>query len=247
MAAEKALALVLRVVDFSETSAVVGLFTREFGKMHALAKGAKRPKGPFDSALDLLSQCRIVFLRRSAGALDLLTEARLERRFHFRRRDLSSLYAGYYVAELLSELAHEDDPQPELFDVTAATLVELEGSMGVPILTLRYEMSVLRLMGHLPTLTTCAGCGAAIQPAGRIPFGHAAGGALCAACRPGQKDVSSLSTDGWRAMQTLSQPDDAWRGLENATAIRGELRGLLNHFWNHLLGKRLRLTAYLGA
>ncbi len=81
MSSEKATALVLKVVEFSETSSVVTLFTREFGKIHALAKGARRPKGPFESALDLLALCRIVFLRKSSGALDLLTEAKLERRF----------------------------------------------------------------------------------------------------------------------------------------------------------------------
>ncbi len=112
---EKASALVLRVIDFSETSAVVTLFTREFGKLSGLAKGARRSKGPFEHALDLLAVCRIVFLRKSSGALDLVTEAKLERRFRPRGRDLASLYAGYYVAELLLELTHDDDPHPELY------------------------------------------------------------------------------------------------------------------------------------
>ncbi|HEY2826636.1 MAG TPA: recombination protein O N-terminal domain-containing protein, partial [Pirellulales bacterium] len=72
MSSEKATALVLKVVEFSETSSIVTLFTSEFGKIQALAKGARRPKGPFESALDLLALCRIVFLRKSSGALDLL-------------------------------------------------------------------------------------------------------------------------------------------------------------------------------
>ena len=81
MSQEKSLAIVLRVVDFGETSAIVTLFTEELGKIGALAKGARRPKGPFESALDLLAVCRIVFLHKSSDALDLLTEAKLERRF----------------------------------------------------------------------------------------------------------------------------------------------------------------------
>jgi DNA repair protein RecO (recombination protein O) len=70
---EKSPAIVLRVVDWSETSSVVTLFTREFGKVRGLAKGARRPKGPFESALDLLAVCRVVFIRKSSDALDLLT------------------------------------------------------------------------------------------------------------------------------------------------------------------------------
>jgi DNA repair protein RecO (recombination protein O) len=48
------------------------LFTREFGKIGVLAKGARRAKAPFDSALDLLTLCRVLFLRKSSGGLDLL-------------------------------------------------------------------------------------------------------------------------------------------------------------------------------
>src|SRR6478672_5481893 len=116
MPSEKSRTIVLKVIEFSETSCVVTLFTEDFGKVGALAKGARRPKGPFEGALDLLALVRIVFLRKSSDALDLLTEARLERRFRPNSGDLSSLYAAYYVAELLGELTDDYDPHPELFD-----------------------------------------------------------------------------------------------------------------------------------
>src|SRR4029079_2814514 len=95
----------------------ISLFTEKFGKISALAKGARRPKGPFESALDLLAVVRIVFLHKSSDALDLLTEAKLERSFRAADRDLSRLYAGYYVAELLTELTDAGDPHPDLFSV----------------------------------------------------------------------------------------------------------------------------------
>jgi DNA repair protein RecO (recombination protein O) len=125
MSIEKAHAIVLRTADFSETSCVATLFTREFGKVRGIAKGARRLKGPFDSALDLLSVCRVVFLRKSSDALDILTEARLERHFRPRDKNLSCLYAGYYVGELLSELTDDYDAHPALYDAAERTLGEL--------------------------------------------------------------------------------------------------------------------------
>ena len=95
-----------------------------------MAKGARRPKGPFESALDLLGLCRIVFLRKSSDALDLLTEAKLERRFRPPGGELSNLYAAYYVAELLNELTDIHDPHPELFDVADETLRALAAARG---------------------------------------------------------------------------------------------------------------------
>src|SRR5438128_6100414 len=113
---EKAVGLVLRTTDWSETSRIATLWTREFGKVRVLAKGGRRLKSNFESALDLLTVCSMVFLRKSSGGLDLLTEARVVERFPRLRTDLAVLYAGYYVAELLSDWTEEYDPHPNLFD-----------------------------------------------------------------------------------------------------------------------------------
>src|SRR2546430_2452928 len=75
MPAEKATALVLRTTDWSETSRIATLWTREFGKVRVLAKGGRRLKSAFENALDLLTLCSIVLLRKSSGGLHLLTEA----------------------------------------------------------------------------------------------------------------------------------------------------------------------------
>src|SRR5206468_3273681 len=122
MPAEKAQALVLRTTDWSETSRIATLWTREFGKVRVLAKGGRRLKSNFENALDLLTLCRIVFLRKSSSSLDLLTEAQVVERFPRLRSDLPALYAAYYIAELLSDWTEDYDPHPLLFDEALATL-----------------------------------------------------------------------------------------------------------------------------
>ena len=264
MPAEKSLAIVLRLVEFSETSLVVTLFTRDFGKITALAKGARRPKGPFEAALDLLALVRVVFLHKSSDALDLLTEAKLERRFRAAARDLARLYAGYYVAELLAELTDEDDPHPELFDEANRTLELLDRDGPVAAALLSLELSALRLLGHLPSLAECVGCGTPVATEGRIAFGLIAGGVLCAKCRSGQRSVVSVSAAALKALRQLSEPR-GWsprteapeRGEQRSEVggqrsdefdlkVLGEIRGLMNNYLAHHLGHKLRMHAYLG-
>ena len=207
MSTEKTLAIVLRVVDFSETSCVVTLFTEQFGKIGALAKGARRPKSPFDSALDLLAICRIVFIDKSADVLDLLTEARLERRFRSACRDLSRLYAGYYIAELLLELTDLGDPHPELYRRADETLLALDRDGPVAGTVLSFEVAALRLLGYLPALEDCVICGTpASAGQDRVLFGQLAGGVLCPRCRQGQKQVVSVSREGHEVLQQLANP-----------------------------------------
>jgi DNA repair protein RecO (recombination protein O) len=246
MPSEKATAIVLRTVDFSETSLVVTLFTREFGKIGALAKGARRLKNPFESALDVLTLCRIVFLHKSSDALDLVTEAKLLRRFRPAGRNLGSLYAGYYVAELLGELTDENDPCPELFDLADETLEALAAGEVVQRRLLRFELGALQFAGHTPSLDSCAECGTPVQPTGRIAFGAIHGGVLCKECREGKNQIVSVNAGVLRTMAQLADMEgQAWRRIEIDPRTLGELRGVLNHYLVNLLGRKPRMYAYL--
>jgi DNA repair protein RecO (recombination protein O) len=246
MPSEKASALVLRAIDFSETSLVVWLFTREFGKIGALAKGARRLKNPFESALDVLTLCRIVFLHKSSEALDLVTEAKLLRRFRPTGGNLAGLYAGYYVAELLGDLTDDNDPHPELFDLADETLAALAAGEVVHRRLARFELGALRFLGHTPALEHCAECGTKIDMTGRIAFGGIHGGALCQECRRGKSSVVSVSAGVLRTMAQLADLEaQAWRRMEIGPRMLGELRGVLNHYIANLLGRKPKMYDYL--
>jgi DNA repair protein RecO (recombination protein O) len=246
MAAEKALALVVRGTDWSETSRIVTLYTRELGKVRALAKGGRRLRSNFEVALDLLTLCSIVLLRKSSGSLDLLTEARVEERFPRLRRDLPAYYAGSYVAELLADWTEEYDPHPALFDEARATLQDLGADANATGLRLmRFEAVLLRELGYQPRLEACGVCGAAIR-GGRLTFSAAAGGMLCASCQPGQRERRPLSADAWQALRALGEPGGEWQ-RDWGPAVRRELRSLLGQYVTYLMGRRPRLLPYLGS
>ena len=248
MASEKTRAIVLRVIEFSESSCVVTLFTEDFGKVGALAKGARRPKSAFEGALDLLALVRIVFLRKSSDALDLLTEGKLERRFRSAERDLARLYAGYYVAELLAELTDAGDPHPELFAAADAGLLALDGTAPLAETVLRFELTALRLLGHLPSLSQCVACGNPVEMAPRIAFGMTAGGVLCPSCRPGRRQVVSVSGPVIAALrQAAEETSGAEHQIDIAPKLRGELRAIMNNYFAHLVGHKLRMPEHLGA
>jgi DNA repair protein RecO (recombination protein O) len=246
MATEKAVALVLRTTDWSESSRIATLWTREFGKVRALAKGGRRLKSNFESALDLLTLCRIVVLRKSSGSLDLLTEAQVVERFARLRQSLPALYAAYYIAELLADWTQEYDPHPALFDEALAALRDL-GQPGVEAgpRVARFELATLRELGYTPALEGCAACGAAaVVSADRgVAFSPAAGGVVCADCRPRHRDACPLSPGGWRVLREEAR---SWRETWDP-AVRNEVRQVLNRYVTYLWGRRPRLLPYLGS
>jgi DNA repair protein RecO (recombination protein O) len=246
MAAEKAQALVLLYTDWSESSRIVTLWTREFGKVRGLAKGGRRLKSSFENALDLLTVCSIVFLRKSPGALDLLTEAQLVQRFGRLRSDLAALYAAYYVAELLADWTEEYDPHPLLYDEAVATLAELgspAGAVSTAARLVRFEMVFLRELGYNPVLEECAGCSQRVEGEGLV-FVPALGGVLCSRCRGSQHSRGQLSPATWRVLCRFAQADDSWRQGWEPDAHR-DVRVVLGQYVTYLRGRRPRLLPYL--
>ncbi len=247
MPAVRSPALILRTVEVFETSLVVTAFTRELGKVSGLAKGGRRLKSPFQGGLDLLGVSDIVVLHKASEALDLLTEAAPVERFAPLRSDLAALYAGYYIAELLSELTDFHDPHPKLFDAAVVTLRHL----GEPSLrdrrVLRFELACLRELGLMPLLDSCAHCGAAVEAVGdAFAFGLATGGVLCPSCRPGEPHVATVSGRTIEALRVLAAPGSSWRSLDPAAAAIAPVRNTLGAVISHHLGHRPRLLPYLG-
>jgi len=241
MPAEKTRALVIRTVPFGETSSVVTVYCREFGKLRALAKGAWRPKSSFDGGLDLLSTSQVLVLRKSSGGLDLLTEAALENRFRV-GTSLAAVLGGMHVAELLDVLTADADPHPELFDVAHATVRRLSDWPGdetpLAAILLAADLAILRLVGHAPETGVCVECRGPLPIAGRIAFGMLEGGTLCPVCRRGRRAVASLSPAARAALSGRPNPEPA--------AAR-EARAVITSYLAHLIGRPVRVAGRLRA
>jgi len=247
MPALRTLALVVRTVEVFETSVVATLFTRELGKVAVLAKGARRLKSPLQGGLDLLGVSDIVMFPKASETLDLLAESVPIERFASLRRDLAALYAGYYIAELLTDLTDYHDPHPRLFDAARITLRHLGDAELRSLRVMRFELACLRELGLMPTLDRCAHCGAAIEQNGNVvSFGMATGGALCATCRPGQPHVAVLSVQDLEAIRMLASPGSGWRGLSSNPASFARARETVSAVVSHVLGHRPRLRPLLG-
>ncbi|MBB3206604.1 DNA repair protein RecO (recombination protein O) [Rhodopirellula rubra] len=277
-------AIVLRLVEFSETSLVVTLLTRDLGRISALAKGARRLKGPFEGSLDLLSVCRITLIAKSSDTLDLLTESKLRRRFRGGERSLTRTYAGYYVAETLRWWLDDAERHEELFDLTLATLGLIDGEGPVAETLLAYDCQCLRLLGHAPATRGCTACGVKLDspdaPAetfknGRprrkpkVAFSLDGGGIVCETCRPRQSSLVLISAATLECLDGLLQAPEhdadedtriaSMEGpieRESVFPLRSllprvsetsypELRGLISRYMQTLLGRSLRMQAFL--
>lgn len=244
VAAEQSTAIVLRTIEFSETSLIVTLLTREFGRISAIAKGARRPKGPFEGALDLLAVCRVVVLRKSSDSLDLLTEAKLHRRFRGGERSLERVYGGYHIAEMLRLLTDDHDPHPDVYDLTIRVLQQIDGIGEVASSLAFFDAQILRMLGHAPGTDQCTDCGNVVATSTRIAFSLSSGGIVCNKCRGRQRQTVSVRQTVIEEIKRL-QFADAKFPISVPADLYGELRAILNRYIQTVVGIAPRMQPFL--
>ena len=255
---EQATAIVIRGTDWSETSRICTLFTREFGKMRGLAKGGRRLRSNFEMAFDLLTVSRVVFLRKSGG-LDLLIEAQVAERYTQLRTNLLALNCGYYLAELLDAGTQEYDPHPVLFDAACRLLRELPprdepGPRPTSPVT-AFELVWLDELGYGPRFENCAACGITLpaphEDAVRVIYSPEVGGIVCPACRQAVRDGYPLGERARGALAELQRAALPWATTPGvvlpplAPDVRGEVRAVLGYAVSVVLGRRPKLQAEL--
>jgi len=151
-------AYVLHRYDWSETSLIVELFTREQGRIAVAAKGAKRPSSQLRPVLLPLQRLHVT-LARGAGGDASATEVHTLRSAEWAGGPPmpggAALFAGFYLNELLLKLLARHDPHPLLLDAYAASVPELAGrDDAAREATLRaFELTLLRETGVLPELS----------------------------------------------------------------------------------------------
>jgi len=110
-------AVVLRSLDYGETSQIVTLFTREKGKVGVMAKGARRPKSSFGATLQPMAYTQAVFYYKPTRTLQTLSESSHVESFHRLRRDLRRITVGLRIVELVDALMEAEDPAPDVFSL----------------------------------------------------------------------------------------------------------------------------------
>lgn len=144
-------AVVLRNLNYGETSQIVTLFTREKGRLAVMAKGARRTKSKFGSSLQPMAYTQVVFYYRETRGLQTLSEsAHLEPLLGL-RRDLEKITLGLRLVELVYALTEEENAQPPLFRLLTGSLRALDAATERPANVLPYfQLRLADVLGFAP-------------------------------------------------------------------------------------------------
>lgn len=179
MAVYHADALVIRSREFGESDRLLTLFSREMGKLQALAKGVRKPKSRQRAGAQLFTYGD--FLIHRGKTLDTVSQCSPKESFGHLWNDLDRSFAATGIAELLDISTIAAQPNPELFVLTLTCFFLLE-QFDPSLVLCAYALRLMALMGYRPRLEECAECGGSVI-GDRMFFSSNAGGTLCGHCR----------------------------------------------------------------
>lgn len=230
-------AFVLHRYDWSESSLILEVFTRDHGRIALVAKGAKKPTSQFRPVLLPLQPLQVSY----GGDAEVQTLKGAEWVGGHVMPTGGALLAGYYLNELLMRLLARDDPHPALFDAYALTVrwlaTQTEDSNDWVLRA--FELMLLREIGFLPELDRStadlqplqAGQGYVVVPEGGLR-------------RAAPHESQAIAAEHWLALHAAWQASAPMSALVAACApvsqeLKQQLRTLIHyHCGVHMLRTR---------
>ncbi len=146
-------AIVLRSMDYRETSRIVTLFTRERGKLTVLAKGARQPKSKFGATLQPMAHIQVVFYYKETRTLQTLSESAHLELFTGLGQQLGKITLGLRLVELVQALMADEEANPAVFNLLVTALRRLDAAPARYANLLPYFMIRLAtILGFAPAL-----------------------------------------------------------------------------------------------
>ncbi len=236
-------AIILRRSDFSEADRLLTLYSREKGKVRAIAKGARKPQSRKTGHVELFMRTR--FLLATGRDLDIITQAELVEAYEGLRTSLVRTTYAAYAIELLDRFTAEEDKNLALYDLLANTLARLEKASDLLLAARYYELRLLALSGYQPQLFTCVGCDKPIEEEDQF-FSAELGGLLCPGCIERDRRARPISAGAVKVLRYLQSRD--WgtvRALRLRRPVQAELEGVMHFYLTYLLERQLKSVDFL--
>jgi len=179
-------AIVLKSMRFRETSRIVTFYTRRYGKLAAIAKGARNLKSKFGASLEPMTGVSLVLYKKESRDLQLVSQCDIIRPYKKIHSEIERMAPAMSVLELLHQLTHDEEEHPALFGLLEQTLDALEAAVrNFENFVYAFQLRMSALFGFAPVLASCVRCGTAQVyegPLSMVTFRLDKGGLLCRTC-----------------------------------------------------------------
>ncbi len=198
-------AIVLRKLDFGDSSRIVHFFTFDYGKMSAIIKGARSPKSRTGAALDTFNYVQIVLYKKENRDIQLVREIDLLNHFSLVKEELDRMQYAQAIVELLSGLTAENEAHTKLFTGTIKALELLNSRASDPkYIFIKYFIFFIKEIGYAIHYDNCSVCGKNLSAEQDLAFNYDSG-FVCPECRQDRLVHTEINKELFKLFICLNQ------------------------------------------
>jgi len=142
-------ALVLSKLNYGDSSSIVSLFTKDYGKLSVMLKGGRSPKSKLSLIVDPINYLEVIFYNAPSRDLQILSSADIKAHFHKIKEDLDKLKYAHAVIELVKNLSVEHEVNKKLFSGIVRILELIDKGNENPAVSFgRFFLFFLKELGY---------------------------------------------------------------------------------------------------
>lgn len=234
--------IIIRVRDYNEADRIVTIFTRDCGKVQAIAKGCRKQKSRKGGIIQLFAYGDFVLYQ--GRNLDTITQCQGRESFNVLREDLDRMAYGTYLAELLDGFVNSGEPQEDLYYL-ALVCFHLLTVEDPELVTRVFEARIMEIMGYRPHLDDCVRCGNNLDGAKAV-FSPRMGGSLCGQCAHQDMEAITCTRGALNMLKLLLSWDiKKLRVLKMNREIRAEIGQMLRLYIGLRIEKKIKSAEFL--
>jgi DNA repair protein RecO (recombination protein O) len=240
-------ALVLETREHGESDLILTLFCRDFGRLSAIAKGARKSKKRFVNKLEIFSFLQITFSKKPNRSLAFLSEAELHTTFPNLRQTLPLYYSASIIREYLLQGIREGEPAGDIFRLSLWALHNIDQSNSPKTILALFLIHYYNALGYRPDLNSCESCETIVTTRYNYTFNIATGRLSCSNCNSsgtGGLKLSHGTIKAIRAAQNL--PLDRLHRVKLSGFILKEALYMLNRFGQNIFQRDIVSLRNLG-
>jgi len=238
-------AIVLGQHDFGEADRVVTLYTKEFGKLKAVAKGVRRIKSRFGSSMELFSHNQIMLYIPRRRELYIVTGTNIVRTHKELREDFDLFITASLIVELVDKLTEREEPNVRLFSLILESFRQIP-KQDRDILVAIFVVKFLANAGYKLSLGKCVLCQRLLRLEEQKKLSVEQGGVLCSKCESRDLRAMVVSSLGLEYLKKFEVLDlGKLQRVKIDSIVKDELRRITHFYLSYYLPGRLKTEEFM--
>ena len=185
----KTTGIITKVRSYGEANKHLTIYTKAYGKIHAVAKGAKKMKSRFGSTIELFTETKLFLYKQTYADLYLLTQSQIATHFKSISKDVKKYTYASAVSDFMNTFVPFGEKSHSLYELFIHTLHQLDTEEHEDKIFSMFMVKFLTQVGFRIALDSCTSCGSDLKQNKRMSVSPKHGGVVCEECSNGISTV----------------------------------------------------------